>query len=56
MVFGDYLNDLEMMDEAAYSFAMANAHPLLKAHAKFLAPGNTENGVVRTIRSVLGIK
>ncbi len=56
MVFGDYLNDMEMMDEAAYSFAMANAHPLLKAHAKFLSPGNTENGVVRTIRSVLGIK
>ena len=27
MVFGDFLNDLEMMDEATYSFAMANAHP-----------------------------
>lgn len=55
MVFGDFLNDLEMMDEAAYAFAMANAHPLLKARASHLAPANTENGVVRTIRSVLGI-
>lgn len=55
MVFGDFLNDLEMMDEAAYSFAMANAHPLLKARASHLAPANTENGVVRTIRSVLRI-
>ena len=27
MVFGDYLNDLEMMDAAAYSFAMGNACP-----------------------------
>ena len=27
MVFGDYLNDLEMMDAAAYSFAMGNAYP-----------------------------
>ena len=55
MVFGDFLNDLEMMDEAAYSFAMANAHPLLKQRACFLAPGNGDNGVVRTIKSVLAI-
>ena len=55
MVFGDFLNDLEMMDEAAYSFAMANAHPRLKARARFLAPGNADNGVVRTIKAVLGI-
>ncbi|WP_417070460.1 Cof-type HAD-IIB family hydrolase [Niveibacterium terrae] len=55
MVFGDFLNDLEMMDQARYSFAMANAHPQLKARANFLAPGNTDNGVVRTIKAVLGI-
>lgn len=55
MVFGDFLNDLEMMDEAAYSFAMANAHPLLKQRARYLSPGNTANGVVRTIKAVLGI-
>ena len=53
MVFGDFLNDLEMMDEAYYSFAMANAHPQLAARARFPAPGNTDNGVVRTIQSVL---
>lgn len=56
MVFGDFLNDLEMMDEATYSFAMANAHPQLKERAKYLAPGNADNGVVRTIKSVLGIE
>ena len=55
MVFGDFLNDLEMMDEAAYSFAMANAHPVLAARARFRAPGNTDNGVVRTIKSVLAL-
>ena len=55
MVFGDFLNDLEMMDEATYSFAMANAHPLLKERANYLSPGNADNGVVRTIKSVLGI-
>ncbi len=54
MVFGDFLNDLEMMDEADYSFAMANAHPVLRERARYVAPPNTENGVVRTISSVLG--
>lgn len=55
MVFGDYLNDLEMMPTATYSFAMANAHPLLKELAAWRAPTNSANGVVRTIRTVLGI-
>jgi hydroxymethylpyrimidine pyrophosphatase-like HAD family hydrolase len=55
MVFGDYLNDLEMMDTADYSFAMDNAHPLLRSRARFVAPSNADNGVVRTISAVLGI-
>lgn len=55
MVFGDYLNDLEMMATATYSFAMANAHPLLKELATWTAPTNSANGVVRTIRTVIGL-
>jgi len=55
MVFGDFLNDLEMMDTGEYSFAMDNAHPALRARARYVAPSNSENGVVRTIASVLGI-
>ncbi|OIQ84664.1 flavin mononucleotide phosphatase YbjI [mine drainage metagenome] len=55
MVFGDFLNDLEMMDAADYSFAMDNAHPLLRERARYVAPSNAENGVVRTISSVLGL-
>jgi Cof subfamily protein (haloacid dehalogenase superfamily) len=55
MVFGDFLNDLEMMDAATYSFAMANAHPLLKERASWVAPTNNANGVVRAIRTVLGL-
>jgi hypothetical protein len=55
MVFGDFLNDLEMMDAATYSFAMANAHPLLRERASWVAPTNNANGVVRTIRTVLGL-
>jgi hydroxymethylpyrimidine pyrophosphatase-like HAD family hydrolase len=56
MAFGDFLNDLEMMDAAAWSFAMANAHPLLKERARFVAPANNANGVVRTVRTVLGLE
>ncbi len=56
MAFGDFLNDLEMMDAATWSFAVANAHPLLKERARFVAPANNANGVVRTVRTVLGLE
>jgi Cof subfamily protein (haloacid dehalogenase superfamily) len=56
MAFGDFLNDLEMMDAATWSFAVANAHPLLKKRARFVAPANNANGVVRTVRAVLGLE
>ena len=55
MVFGDFLNDVEMMDAAEYSFAMDNAHPDLRRRARYVAPPNRENGVVRTISAVLGL-
>jgi hypothetical protein len=34
---------------------MHNAHPLLRERARYVAPPNSENGVVRTISSVLGL-
>ena len=55
MAFGDYFNDVGMLDAAWFSFAMDNAHPDVRAHARFVAPSNNANGVVRTIRSVLGL-
>ncbi|MEU6371035.1 Cof-type HAD-IIB family hydrolase [Streptomyces sp. NPDC046931] len=53
VVFGDYLNDLEMLDAAEWSFAMANAHPDVIRRARHMAPSNTENGVLRTIARLL---
>ncbi|MGF6907105.1 HAD family hydrolase [Fusobacterium sp. PH5-44] len=50
MVFGDYLNDLEMMAAAKYSFAMENAHPQLKKVANFQAKSNREMGVINAIK------
>ncbi|MEV7993742.1 Cof-type HAD-IIB family hydrolase [Streptomyces sp. NPDC086077] len=55
VVFGDYLNDLEMLDTAEWSYAMANAHPQVVRRARHLAPANTDNGVLRTITRLLGL-
>lgn len=53
MVFGDYLNDLEMLQNAHYSYAMDNAHPELKKAARFIAKTNEENGVIEKIKEFL---
>ena len=53
MAFGDFVNDLEMLDEAAHSYAMKNAHPAVVARARFRAPCNTEDGVQRVILGLL---
>lgn len=53
MAFGDFLNDLEMMDCCGHSYAMANSHPELAAVCRFRAPSNDENGVMRVIRETV---
>lgn len=50
MVFGDYLNDLDMMKSGKYSFAMENAHPELKKLSNFIARNNNEGGVIEAIK------
>ena len=50
MAFGDYLNDLQLLQSVGESYAMDNALEEIKAAAKYIAPGNDENGVVRVIR------
>ncbi len=55
LVFGDYLNDLEMMGTAKYSYAMKNAHPeIINASNYITTYSNNENGVLKTIEE-LGI-
>ena len=53
MAFGDYLNDKEMLENVNYSYAMANAHPIIKQVAKYEAPSNDENGVTTVIKQML---
>jgi Cof subfamily protein (haloacid dehalogenase superfamily) len=52
-VFGDYLNDLGMLGTAQWSFAMANAHPAVRDHARYLAPANHQHGVVSVLTHLL---
>jgi Cof subfamily protein (haloacid dehalogenase superfamily) len=46
VAFGDYLNDIEMLDAAGLSFAMQDAHPEVLKHARYRAPSNRDHGVV----------
>lgn len=55
MVFGDYLNDLEMMQQAYFSYAMANGHPDVKGIARFIAKNNNEDGVLEVLERLVGI-
>ena len=50
MAFGDYLNDIELLEAVTESYAMANAHPNLARVARHRAPANTEDGVMRVLR------
>lgn len=54
-VFGDYLNDLEMMAEGDWSFAMDNGHGAVQRAAQFIAPRNTDEGVVQVLRRLIGV-
>jgi hydroxymethylpyrimidine pyrophosphatase-like HAD family hydrolase len=53
MVFGDYFNDLEMLQKGYYSYAMENAHPDVKNVARFIAKSNDENGVVEVLTALV---
>jgi len=53
LVFGDYNNDLEMLALADHSFAMANAHPNVKAVANYQTLSNNEFGVETVLEKLL---
>jgi len=53
LAFGDYNNDVEMFDNAYYSFAMENAHPVVKDIARFETSNNNNFGVEAILEQVL---
>lgn len=56
MVFGDYNNDLEMLQCAYFSYAMENAHPNVKKAARFETKNNDELGVETVLEQLIGAK
>lgn len=56
MVFGDFNNDLEMIDRAYFSYAMENAHPNVKKAARFKTKSNNEAGVEIVLKELIQAK
>lgn len=56
MVFGDFNNDIEMLQKAYFSFAMENAHPNVKNTARFSTRSNDDNGVEYILKKVITSK
>ena len=53
MVFGDYNNDVEMLQLSDYSFAMANAHPNVLKVAQYTTRSNNDFGVEAVLEKLL---
>jgi len=56
MVFGDFNNDLEMLERAYFSYAMANAHDNVKRAARFSTTSNDQLGVEMVLEQLLKAK
>ena len=53
MVFGDQMNDIEMLQQAYYSFAVGNARPEVKKAARFQTDVNVRDGVLKILKLYL---
>ncbi len=56
LAFGDYNNDLEMLQNAYFSYAMQNAHPTVKSIARFETKSNDDFGVELVLESLIEAK
>lgn len=56
IVIGDYLNDLELFEQASVGFAVKNAHPKIKEIAQYETESNDNLGVERVLKAVLDSK
>ncbi len=50
MAFGDYFNDVEMLNAAGWSFCMENGHEDVKKLCRYVAESNNNSGVTKAIR------
>ena len=52
VAFGDYGNDVALLKEAYYSYAMDNGTKEVKNTARFLCPSNNDEGVIKTLKKL----
>ena len=53
MVFGDNMNDISMLHQAKYSYAVGNARDEVKCEAAFVADTYDNNGVLKELKKLL---
>lgn len=55
MAFGDYFNDTELLQNAEFSYAMANSHPDMFKIAKYRTDTNENCGVTKAINEFFSV-
>jgi hypothetical protein len=55
LAFGDMPNDVDMLTWAGRSYAMADAHPSVRAAAGGVAAAHDDDGVARVLESLFGL-
>ncbi len=53
MAFGDNLNDMELLAQAKYSYAIGNARQEIKDAANYITDTNVNDGVLKVLRTLL---
>ena len=53
MACGDSYNDLEMLEFAGCSVAVANAYPEVRSKAKYITASNNEDGVAQALEKLV---
>lgn len=56
MVFGDMMNDYEMMQAGYYSYAMGNAVPEIKQVSRYITDTNDGQGVIKALQKHFNVK
>lgn len=56
LAFGDFNNDIEMLQRAYFSYAMENAHPKVKETANFSTKNNDNFGVESVLQQLIDAK
>ncbi len=53
MAFGDYMNDMELFEQASYSYAVENAHSEVKEAARYHTKSNNDKGVEFILKKLI---